>query len=62
MIGKNIKEVREEKGWTQEELAEKIGYERSIVAKWERGSMKPYAETLAIIATACEVPIERFYK
>lgn len=62
MIGKNIKAVREEKGWTQAELAEKIGYERSTLTKWENGSLKPFAETLTAIATVCEVPIERFYK
>lgn len=31
----NIKEFREEKGWTQEELAAKAGVSRTIISKLE---------------------------
>ncbi len=62
MIGSNIKKYREQKGLSQAELAEKIGFERSSVAKWENGSLKPYAETLQAIATVLDVPIQKLYK
>jgi transcriptional regulator with XRE-family HTH domain len=33
----NIKKRRIEKGWTQAELADALGYERSMIAKIEKG-------------------------
>lgn len=36
-VGYLIKKARNEKGMTQEELAEKVGVKKSAVAKWENG-------------------------
>jgi transcriptional regulator with XRE-family HTH domain len=36
-VGTLIKQARLEKGYTQEELAEKVGVKKSAVAKWENG-------------------------
>ena len=36
-MGIRIKKLREEKGWTQEELGSKIGVQKSAVAKYEKG-------------------------
>ena len=36
-VGALIKQARMEKGYTQEELAEKVGVKKSAVAKWENG-------------------------
>lgn len=36
-IGKFIKELREEKGWTQDDLAEKMFVDRTLISKWEKG-------------------------
>lgn len=36
-VGALIKQARTEKGYTQEELAEKVGVKKSAVAKWENG-------------------------
>ncbi len=39
-IYKNVKKYRKLNGWTQEELAKKIGYnDRSTISKIERGGM-----------------------
>lgn len=62
MISANIKKYREEKGLSQAELADELGYDRSTIAKWENGSLKPFAETLNAIADVLKVPIENFYK
>ena len=40
-IGNFIKLLREEKGWTQEELAAKIPVSRQAVSKWEQGQRIP---------------------
>ena len=36
-VGAIIKQARTAKGFTQEELAEKVGVKKSAVAKWENG-------------------------
>lgn len=36
-VGSLIKQARLEKGFTQDELAEKVGVKKSAVAKWENG-------------------------
>ena len=41
MIGKEIKEIREAKRLTQEDLAKLIGVSRVTVARWETGKTKP---------------------
>lgn len=47
-----IIKLRDEMGWTQEELAERIGVSRSTVAKWESGRGTP---TIGNIITLSEV-------
>ena len=37
IIAKNIQKLRQEKGMTQLELAEKLNYSDKTVSKWERG-------------------------
>lgn len=38
--GEIIKQLRESKGWTQEQLGEKVGVKKSAVAKWENGRVE----------------------
>ena len=62
MLGKNIREQREKAGLTQEQLAEKIGYDRSTLAKWENGTKEPLAVALKVVAEALNVGVEIFYQ
>lgn len=49
----NIKRFREEKGWSQTELAQKMGYsEKSSISRLEAGKLDP---TVSQILTLCEV-------
>ncbi len=45
-IGKFIIELRKEKKWTQEDLAQKLLVDRTTVSKWERGLYIPNADVL----------------
>ncbi len=48
---KNIlRELREEKGLTQLQLAEELHFSLSIVNKWENGKKNPSVETIKILA------------
>lgn len=40
-FGERVKKRREEKGWTQEELAEKIAEKESVIHKIESGHFEP---------------------
>jgi transcriptional regulator with XRE-family HTH domain len=39
-MGERIKTLREEKGWSQSELARRVGVERAAVSQWESGQTK----------------------
>ena len=47
-----IWEHRTQRKWTQAELAERLGVERSTVAKWESGASQPQAAHLIALAEA----------
>ena len=43
-LGKNLKRLREDKGLSQKELADKLNYTRQNLSKWERGIAFPFDE------------------
>ena len=45
-----IREYRKQRKWTQDELAKRLGVERSAVAKWESGKSQPQAARLVALA------------
>ena len=59
MLNENLKTLRKEKGFSQEELASKVHVVRQTVSKWEKGLSVPDAEMLVQIADVFEVPVSR---
>ena len=57
-IGKRIKELRTEKGWTQANLAEKSGVEPSNISHIERAATKLSLPTMVNIANALGVTLD----
>lgn len=57
-----IKEYREKKGWTQEQLADKIGVVKSAVSMWETGDRKPDICTLKKLAELLECTADDLLK
>ena len=58
MLGDNIKSLRKNKGYTQEELAARINVVRQTVSKWEKGLSVPDAEALQRLADVLEVDVK----
>lgn len=60
-LGKRIKDLRVDKGWTQATLAETLGCESMTVSRYERGEYAPSIEVLEQIATALGVGMGDFF-
>lgn len=58
-LSDNLKRIREERGISQEELAERCGMSKSQLSKLETGSQKnPHLETVVTISSALGVSME----
>lgn len=58
-VGELIRAERKKKGWTQSELAERLGISYVGVAQWENGSRNPKLETRQRIAVAMDIDLVR---
>ena len=60
---KNLKKLRQQKGWSQEKLAREAGISYQTLIKIERGYIKnPKMETLIKLAKALHVSINKLVK
>ncbi len=50
--------LRRDKGYSQEELAEKLDVSRQAVSKWERGESSPDTNNLIRIAKLYDIPVD----
>ena len=58
VIAKNIQKLRQEKGMTQLELAERLNYSDKTISKWERGESLPDVVVLKNVADLFEVTLD----
>lgn len=59
MISKRLKELRKERNWTQQELAQKASLSFNAVTKIEQGAAKhPTLKTLLKLAQAFNVTLD----
>lgn len=56
--GNRIAELRDQRGWTQEELAQSIGITRAALSHYEKNRRKPDFEILTKLADKFEVSID----
>lgn len=59
MLSENIKNLRKNKGYTQEELANRLNVVRQTISKWEKGHSVPDAELLKKLAEILEVDVSQ---
>ena len=57
-ISKNLKNIRKEKGITQQEIADKLSVTRQAVSNWETGKTQPDIETLEKLAGVYQTELE----
>lgn len=57
MFGENLKTLRKQKGFSQEELAARLHVTRQTVSKWEKNLSVPNADTLICLAEILEISV-----
>ena len=57
-LGQRIAQLRHERGWTQQELAEKLGVAQQTLAHYEVARIRVPASTLPLLATLFMTPID----
>lgn len=56
-LSRHLRELRLKLGWSQEELAERMGSDRTYISDMERGMRNPSLKTLARLASTLDVTI-----
>jgi len=54
---KTLRQLREERGWTQETLARRLGVGQTAVSAWERGERVPRQRSILRLADLFGVPV-----
>ncbi len=58
-FGQQLRGLRKARGWTQTELAERVGIDRSMIGNYELGLHYPPIPTLVKLAKALDTTIDR---
>lgn len=61
-LGRTLREVREQRGWSQEALAALANLDRSYLGEIERGKVSPSLATLNKLAHAIGLPVSELLK
>ena len=61
-FGHKLKSEREKKGWSQDELAEKIYVSRQSVSKWENNKNYPSIETIINLSDLFDITIDELLR
>lgn len=59
-FSEKLYELRKEKGFSQEELAEKLNVARQTISKWENGTTNPDTNNLIELSKIFEISIDEF--
>lgn len=58
-FGGNLREVRRDRGLTQQQLADILGVQQRVVSRWETGAAAPHLNHMVLLAKALEVGLDR---
>ena len=59
-FSEKLYELRKEKGFSQEELADKLNVARQTISKWENGTTTPDSNNLIELSNIFEISIDEF--
>lgn len=59
-LGQKIREIRKAKGWTQKELAERLGMTTAQISRWEHDHVTPRVKNLQDLAGVFEISEDDF--
>ena len=64
MFGEKLKARREEKGLSQDDVADFFGenFSRQAVSKWERGGGYPEVEKLLVLAAKLDISLDALFE
>ena len=62
IFAEKLMELRRQKGWSQEELGERLGVTRQTVSKWELGSTTPEMEKLAAMGELFGISLDELVR
>jgi transcriptional regulator with XRE-family HTH domain len=55
MLGQRLRQAREQRGYTQEQLADRLGIGQQQIHRWEAGKSDPSSQAIADLARTLEV-------
>ena len=62
ILADKIMELRKKNGWSQEELAEKVGVSRQSISKWESAQSVPDLNKILLLSKVFEVSTDYLLK
>lgn len=62
IFGERIEQARELHGWTQAQLADKVGVRQAAIAQFESGRAQPSGETASALSSHLAFPISFFFR
>ena len=62
MFAEKLTGLRKSKGWSQEELGDKLGVTRQTISKWELGSTTPEMEKIAMLSDLFGITTDELIK
>src|SRR5271165_1286089 len=57
-LGERVKELRKERGWSQSELAEKVGTDARQISRYENGRITPSLDVVARLAEVFNISLD----
>lgn len=61
-FGKRVRELRKQRGWSQEEFADKAGLHRTYIGSVERGEQNVSIDNIEKLAKTLGVSIDNLFK
>ena len=58
LAGKNLRHLRKSRGWTQDEMAQKLGIKRSLIGAYEEERADPRIDVLEVLMEMFQVSMD----